>query len=77
MATVKCIACGGSGVIELTGVYAETLALLRNSGEMSGAALARIAGIKPTAMSNRLAVLAKHGLARSRPYGRQRLYKAI
>ena len=77
MATVKCKACGGTGTIELTGVYAETLALLRSSGEISGAALARTAGVKPTAMNNRLAVLAKHGLARSRPYGRQRLYKAI
>lgn len=76
MTKVKCKCCAGTGSIELTGVYADTLALLRKAGETSGASLAKVAGCKSTAMNNRLAALEGHGLATSRPYGRLRLFRA-
>jgi len=72
-----CPTCSGSGRIELTGCYADTLRLLRlQRKEIHGAALAKLGGCKPTAMNNRLACLEKFGLAESRRYGRERLYKA-
>ena len=80
--TVRCGHCHGKGVVELTGVYADTLRLLRDlatalsDGETTGAELARVAGCKATAMNNRLAILEKHGLASSRRCGRLRVYKA-
>jgi len=71
-----CPTCRGTGRIELTGVYAETLAMLRQCGEeITGAALARQAGCKATAMNNRLARLEAFGLAVSRWYGRKKLYR--
>lgn len=76
--SVTCGHCLGTGHIELSGVYAETLSLLRRQkDEVTGADLAKIDGCKATAMNNRLAMLENHGLATSRRYGRMRLYKAV
>lgn len=75
---VTCGHCGGTGHIELTGVYADTLALLRRQrAEITGADLAKVDGCKETAMNNRLAMLESHGFAKSRRYGRKRLFKAV
>ena len=72
-----CPHCSGTGKVELTGVYADTLRLLEmQSLEVTGAALARAAKCKATAMNNRLAALERMGLAASRRYGRKRLYMA-
>jgi hypothetical protein len=76
MPSVTCLCCRGTGRVPLTGVYADTLDLLRRSGEVCGAALARAAGCKPSAMNNRLAALERPGLAVSRRYGRLRLFRA-
>jgi len=77
MPCVRCPSCKGTGRIELTGVYAETLALLQRQGvERTGAELARLDGCKATAMNNRLAALERLGLAQSRRFGRLRLYRA-
>lgn len=74
---VICSTCQGAGKVDLNGVYADTLKLLRKCGEATGAELARIDGCAATAMNNRLAALERHGLARSRRYGRKRLYTAV
>lgn len=73
-----CPHCKGKGVVELTGVYAETLAMLRStSGPITGASLARESGCKATAMNNRLAVLERLGYASSERHGRERRFRAI
>ncbi len=75
--TVCCGHCKGRGYVELDGVYLDTLALLvRHGSEVTGADLAREAGVKATAMNNRLAALECHGVATSRRYGRKRFFKA-
>lgn len=78
--TVLCTCCGGTGRIELNGVYGDTLDLLRKETkggkETHGAALARIVGCKPTAMNNRLTYLADHGFATARVYGRKKFFVA-
>jgi Mn-dependent DtxR family transcriptional regulator len=72
-----CPRCRGSGQIPLTGVYAETLALLkRQRREASGADLARLDGCSGPAMCNRLARMEHLGLVVSRRYGHLRLYRA-
>lgn len=72
-----CPTCKGGGTVEITGQYADTLVLLRSQKqELNGAQLARIAGIKETAMNNRLVGLERFGLASGRWYGRQRLWSA-
>lgn len=75
----KCGHCDGRGTVPVTGEYSDTLDLLRklfrSRDEITGAELARIARIKPTAMNNRLAVLEKFGFLRSRVWGRKRLYR--
>jgi len=77
MDQVFCQHCSGTGRREVTGIYAETLALLRRQKqEVTGADLAAIDGCKATAMNNRLASLERLGLATSRRFGRKRLYKA-
>jgi hypothetical protein len=77
-ATVPCGHCGGAGRLELTGVYAETLDLLRRQqAEVNGAQLAKLAGCTNMAMCNRLVALERNGLATSRRYGQQRLWKAV
>lgn len=73
----QCPTCRGTGHIEITGVYAETLALLRRHPGLNAAQLARMAPCKGTAMANRLAALEAFGLARGVPYGRQRLWEAV
>ena len=72
---VQCTHCGGSGLVELTGVYAETLALLARHSDRNGAELARLAGCQETAMNNRLVALQRMGLAYGRKYGRSRLWR--
>lgn len=75
---ISCSRCGGAGKIELTGVFAETLTLLRaQSAALSGVEMAQLANVNPTAMNNRLAWLEAHGFARSEWYGRSRLYRAV
>ena len=72
---VRCRLCQGHGYLELSGVYADTLVLLRKQpGEVSGADLARIAGVTATSMSNRLVRLEQMGFATSRRYGCRRLF---
>lgn len=76
--TVPCACCNGSGRIEISGIYADTLRLLRSvGGEIHGAELARRDGCKATAMNNRLAYLVRHGFAVERPYGRKKLYRSV
>lgn len=74
--STPCRCCGGTGQIELTGIYFDTLKVLRGLGEFSGADLARYMDVPATAMNNRLARLEELGFATSRRYGRQRLFKA-
>jgi hypothetical protein len=76
---IKCRCCQGRGEIELTGPLSETLDLLRkHPGFLNGAALARLAKIKPTAMCQRLKRLEAMGLARSRlQCGRQLFWTSI
>ena len=72
----KCPHCNGSGLVEVTGVYAETFILLRSSAtRVTGAELAKRAGCKATAMNNRLAMLEKFGLCSSVRWGRKRFYR--
>jgi Mn-dependent DtxR family transcriptional regulator len=74
--TLPCSHCKGTGRIELTGEYLETLNRLRELGkEMSGAELAKDMGIQPTAMNNRLSRIEQHGLIQSRRWGRSRLFR--
>jgi len=76
MLYVSCPCCRGTGQVELTGVYALTLDLLRRQpGEITPADLARQDGCKATTMCNRLAALERMGLATSRRFGRLRLYR--
>ena len=75
---VLCRRCAGEGRIPLTGVYADTLSLLRKQKkELSGAALARLVSINGTAMNNRLTWLERHGLAVGRWNGHERLWKEM
>lgn len=74
---VPCPCCDGSGRIELTGEYLLTLLALREQpGEVSGAELGRIMGVKNEAMCNRLARLEAMGLVASRRFGRERRFRA-
>lgn len=74
-AYVVCTHCGGTGSIELTGVYAETLALVIRKPGLNGAALAKIAKCKACAMCNRLVALERMGLVYAQQHGRQRLWR--
>jgi hypothetical protein len=74
-----CQVCRGTGRVELTGAYAETLAALRAQRvPISGAALARAfpGDVSPEAMCNRLVALKRHGLAECRQNGREKLWTA-
>lgn len=74
---IACPYCESKGEIELTGVYAETLRLLRQ--RRSPVVANRDADLfecKPTALNNRLAWLESHGLARSERHGRERRFWA-
>lgn len=70
-AHVVCTRCGGTGAVELTGVYADTLALVIRHPCLNGAELARKAKCKATAMNNRLKRLEELGVVCGKIYGRQ------
>lgn len=73
-----CTCCNGAGVVEISGVYLDTLRLLRGQkSPRSGADLARLAGCTGEAMANRLQRLAELDLARYQPAGRRKLWTAI
>ncbi len=75
---IPCGHCGGEGWVALTGVYADTLVLIREQKEaLNGAELARLAGVKETAMNNRLVALEGFGLIEAERYGRERRWYAI
>lgn len=77
-ALVYCPTCNATGLVSLTGIYLDTLLLLRKQRKpITGAAFALVAGCKPTAMNNRLAMLEKYKLVKSERYGRMRLYAAV
>ena len=74
---IPCSHCDGEGFVELTGIYAETLSLLRGvPANLNGAELAKLANCKPTAMNNRLAWLEGQGLAERTRHGKESLWKA-
>jgi len=74
---VPCSYCDGYGVIELTGVYAETLRILRRfKRPVVAGSDAESFGCKPTALNNRLAWLESKGLARSAREGKKRKFWA-
>lgn len=76
--TIRCAHCKGTGRIPLTGVYADTLALLRQQVyPVTGAELAQIAHCTGPAMNNRLAALERLGLCTSERCGVKRLYVAV
>lgn len=76
--SLVCFNCLGAGRVELPpGQYRDTVLRLRAHGdEITAAELARLMGVQPTAMSNRLAALERMGLATSRVYGRKRFFRA-
>lgn len=74
---VTCSCCGGTGQVKLTGVFADTLRMLRANPGLCGADLARLVGCKGPAMANRLAWLKAKGLAVSRQYGRRLFWHAV
>ena len=76
-AYIPCRCCDGHGMVEVTGVYIDTLRELKQVGhEITAADLARRMGVKATAMSNRLAWLLERLLVTARPYGRKVFYQA-
>lgn len=70
-AYVQCTHCGGTGTIELTGVYADTLGLVIRNPGLNGAELAKLSKCEATAMNNRLNALQRLGVASGQKYGRQ------
>jgi hypothetical protein len=76
--TVPCGHCKGTGTIQLTGVYAETLEILKQQKPfaLNGADLAKLAGCSGMSMCNRLIALERFGLAASSKYGVSRLWAA-
>ena len=77
---VKCGYCDGNGDVLLTGVYADTLQVLRRMTRRHGYVVSNRDSTafkcKPTALNNRLVVLEQYGLATSERYGRQRRFRA-
>ena len=74
---ILCSHCDGEGYVELTGVFADTLELLRDQpASLNGAELAKIANCNPTAMNNRLVWLENKGLAERKRHGHESLWKA-
>lgn len=74
---IPCSHCAGEGWIELTGIYAQTLELLRAQPvALNGSELAKIAKVQPTAMNNRLVWLEGQGLAERNRNGKESLWKA-
>lgn len=75
--TVPCGCCGGTGRVMLTGVYADTLALLRKQRQpLNGKQLSELDGCSNEAMCNRLRAIERYGLARSVRHGRERRWTA-
>ena len=78
--TVCCSHCQGTGRTKLTGVYAETLKVIRRLKKTIGYVVANqhadLFGCNPTALSNRLAYLHRHGLIDCEIFGRQRRYRS-
>lgn len=78
--TVKCGTCSGKGRVRISGVYAQTLRILRRQTSKGKAVVANrdilLFGCQGTALSNRLAWLEQHGFARSKRHGRERQYRA-
>lgn len=75
---VRCPCCKGAGVVDFTGVYADTLQFIirdMKRESFTGAQLGRRLGVRATAMNNRLAILEEIGFLESRRYGRKRLHK--
>lgn len=72
---VVCTHCMGTGTVELTGVYADTLSLVIANPGKNGAELARLAGCNATAMNNRLVSLERKGVAIGTKHGRQTTWK--
>ena len=76
--TIPCSCCGGTGRIELTGEYRETLERVRLvGGEFTAAEVGRLMGVKNEAMCNRLAGLERMGFLTSRRFGRKRLFSVV
>lgn len=74
---IPCSHCDGEGCIELTGVYAATLDLLRaQPAALNGSELAKVATCKPTAMNNRLVWLESRGLAERKSNGKESFWRA-
>lgn len=74
---IPCSRCNGDGYTEVTGAYAETLSLLRGlPAALNGAELAKLAGINPTAMNNRLVWLESNHFAERKRNGKESLWKA-
>lgn len=71
-----CPHCGGTGKIELTGIYAETLNKMRKLKfpYIVANQHAEQFGCKPTALNNRLRKLEEHGHVFSERYGVQRRF---
>jgi predicted transcriptional regulator len=74
-AYVVCTHCQGTGSIELTGVYADTLGLVIRHPHLNGAELAEKAGCEATAMNNRLKAMERHGVVTGTKYGREIRWK--
>jgi hypothetical protein len=78
--TTTCNHCKGTGTVEVTGVYLETLHGLRRltkaHGYTTAAKSAEWFGCSATALNNRLSWLERHGFASSTKFGRERRYSA-
>ncbi len=73
--TRDCPHCNGTGRSLVGTAHAETLAFLRRHQlSTTSANLARLMGIKPTAMNNRLADLEAMGFLTSIRRGRERIF---
>jgi hypothetical protein len=71
VAHVQCWKCGGTGRLEFTGIWAETLQLVIDNDGANGAELGRLAGCSGSAMCHRLAALQELGLVEGVQHGRQ------
>ncbi len=76
---LTCHHCKGKGMVELSGVYAETLRGVRRLCHQEVASVVanqwyKWFGCKPSALSNRLKKLEEHGFLRSEFFGRERRY---
>ena len=74
MARVKCSQCKGTGETDLPVHLEETLQLVRENPGLGARDLGPMAGIAPSAMSNRLAGLEVFGFLLSKMDSKQRLY---